>query len=603
MINRMRIQNVVLAWWATMYASIVLLSTGLAFQWGSWYSFSVPLRQQTEALLRGKLALSDSPGDLAHDHAWSRGGVHQVWGLGVPLWRLIFEGLASVCGEAAFPDRIAFGIALTSAAWLAMKTYFGPLQNPLPSAGKAGMQITNVVSVFILLAFPPFLTLLRTRFAVYEEIAAYFYVYGLILFLSLMQLHKTFSVGRYYWLCAAAGMGPLLRPTLIFYGAATLLLAGALAWRARLRGLRFWAGPGLVLGAGLVLFWFNSARFGSGFEFGHRLNVQSYGLCGSMYATRFDHPYAREPWWSAARELFGAVFLVEKNFNGRAWYAGHIFPGQSETLRWREFYFSTFDLSYILLPLGMAVVIRAAKGRLSGTSDLFTESSVAAFWSSASLVLLACFYLRTPVISSRYVFDLAPALAVVLVTGFRSLPMRVIRPFAALLAGWAVWEMTRAGNFYGEPRAGTWAEVNLARTVAAQNRFNPDLPASYSLGSGIEAFGIPLNGRGWDHSTGAVMPLAVFFVKDPAWLELELVAADGREAAVSDMDCIRAKIGLEFLGRSRIHVEGRNCQVRFNGPLQAQYQRGIQPAFVVFTPPNHLSDESTPWRLVRISWR
>jgi hypothetical protein len=80
----------------------------------------------------------------------------------------------------------------------------------------------------------------------------------------------------------------------------------------------FFCKPGLAL-----LFATNYFRFGSGFEFGHRLNLQS-NLVGSMYATRFDHPFQEECLTSAARELFGALFLVQ-TLNGFNWYATNIF--------------------------------------------------------------------------------------------------------------------------------------------------------------------------------------------------------------------------------------------------------------------------------------
>lgn len=60
---------------------------GLLPAWGRWYSASLPHRQQVETRLHGRLKLSASPAHLAHDLCWSEGGVHQVWGLGVPLWR------------------------------------------------------------------------------------------------------------------------------------------------------------------------------------------------------------------------------------------------------------------------------------------------------------------------------------------------------------------------------------------------------------------------------------------------------------------------------------------------------------------------------------
>jgi hypothetical protein len=89
----------------------------------------------------------------------------------------------------------------------------------------------------------------------------------------------------------------------------------------------------------------NLLRFGDGFEFGHRLNLQEGSLLGSIYATRFDYPFQAEPLWRAGRELLGALFASPK-WNGSAWYATEIFAGQSPMVRWREFYFTTYDWSY-----------------------------------------------------------------------------------------------------------------------------------------------------------------------------------------------------------------------------------------------------------------
>src|SRR5678810_464689 len=64
-------------------AALLLLSSGIVPQWGRWYCPDAPHRLQTEAFLRGDLALSHSPAALDFDLAWTRGGVQQVWGLGV----------------------------------------------------------------------------------------------------------------------------------------------------------------------------------------------------------------------------------------------------------------------------------------------------------------------------------------------------------------------------------------------------------------------------------------------------------------------------------------------------------------------------------------
>lgn len=99
----------------------------------------------------------------------------------------------------------------------------------------------------------------------------------------------------------------------------------------------------------------NRLRFGDGFEFGHQLNMQD--MVGSLYANKFDYPFDKVPWASASAELLGALFLATDNFNGNRWYERNIFPGQSSMVRWRKFYFRTYDWTYMpLLSLGWGVV-------------------------------------------------------------------------------------------------------------------------------------------------------------------------------------------------------------------------------------------------------
>ena len=86
-------------------------STSLIPQWGQWYSVNSAYRRQTEALL-APYALHDDPRKVGYDMAWAEDGVQQVWGLGVPIWRLPFELLANFSGVAAFPDRVALAAAI-----------------------------------------------------------------------------------------------------------------------------------------------------------------------------------------------------------------------------------------------------------------------------------------------------------------------------------------------------------------------------------------------------------------------------------------------------------------------------------------------------------
>src|SRR4051812_15465365 len=80
----------------------LLVITGLIDDWGSWYSDNLAYRRQTDAILSGKLELDADPRAAGWDLAWSNNGVHQVWGLGVPFWRLPFEACARLFSYSAF---------------------------------------------------------------------------------------------------------------------------------------------------------------------------------------------------------------------------------------------------------------------------------------------------------------------------------------------------------------------------------------------------------------------------------------------------------------------------------------------------------------------
>src|SRR6185503_14188476 len=120
----------------------------------------------------------------------------------------------------------------------------------------------------------------------------------------------------YVILVGLAGLGGLFRPTVWFYGAATLVVAtvmwvrsareqpgtsprGAAGPRAWLRPLAL--GLALFLAGGGLLYATNAHRFGRGAEFGHRLNLHS--LPGNITATRFSYPFERAGLGAAAAEL------------------------------------------------------------------------------------------------------------------------------------------------------------------------------------------------------------------------------------------------------------------------------------------------------------
>jgi hypothetical protein len=120
---------------AFVFAVCLLALTRLVPGWGRWHTIRAYYRDQTEALLHGNLALSDSPWRLTHDLAWSGGGVQQVWGLGVPAWRLPFELAARACGQEGFPDRLELGAAIMLAVWVFLKIWLGIQAVAAPGEG------------------------------------------------------------------------------------------------------------------------------------------------------------------------------------------------------------------------------------------------------------------------------------------------------------------------------------------------------------------------------------------------------------------------------------------------------------------------------------
>lgn len=640
---------------ALVYAVVVTHGTGLMGGWGVWYSENPAHHAQVAALLRGRLALSRDPSALRFDECWSEGGVHQVWGLGIPLWRLPFEAAARVWGAPIFPDLLCLLVALAGVAYAllraldpllsgVMRTDHGTRVPGRDDRGIGSRLLWLFGAAGVVLCFPPFLRLLHTRFHVYEQAVAYEYLVGVLLVACLVRLVRRACGSCFAWLGLVAGYGMFVRPTLVFHGVAALLSGALWLWfsgrtvasergagdppgRTADPGTWFRAvAPGVVcfIVAGGLLYLTNHLRFGNGFEFGHRLNVQN--LYGSMYATRFDHPYEDEPITSAARELFGLLFLPKRY----SWnqYETNQFVGQSPTVRWREVGMPTYDLTYpaVLLPvwaIGLFAWTRLWRPA-TGAPDTAGETrnllrgvcAVLGTYSLLGSTALAVFYLRNCVIATRYMLDFMPSFAAAFLVAWglwmegcrrlKRLPAWL--PPVVSVLGWAVWSGWQASfenGIYGTPNPLTReAALKALEDHLATRPVTLPQVGCYEGAEAARRSGIPFNGAGWSAGQeGALMPCTILFVDQPCFLRLEL-RENPNSPVPADPHGIRAKVGLEYLRLENVERQGDLWIVTFAGPRQRRYQTGLQPVFLATVSKEHLAaTEGLPWRLIRVCWR
>jgi hypothetical protein len=570
----------------------ICVGTGLIPKWGQWYSVNMAYRRQTESFLRGVLALDSDPRKLGYDMAWAEGGVQQVWGLGVPSWRLPFEFLAKLTGQEAFPDRLALAGAITLVIYVLLNLA-APLSKPERLAG-----------ALLVILFPPFLTLCHTHFDVYEEAQTYMYLTGIALFAATLGFVRQPTIRRYAVLGLLSGLAAFVRPTLLCYGLASVLLAWLLTRRENWPRDRQWVGPVLFgLGCGL-LFLTNYLRFGSGLEFGHRLNVNVN--VPMMYATRFDNPVAAGRLLPRITELFSYLFLARAEIHCCDGYLSGIVPGEAPVIRWRDIYFSTYDLSF----LAMIMIAWLTSFLLwwRGPAMTFparTEIATIGAWSFLAAAPLVILYLYYPVMSSRYMMDFAPAFAVAVwiliqlggwLVRRAYLSGRVLRSPSYLtyvlgltFGGWWVYQVSTA-RIFAETGGGV-VQAPLRRASVQASNLPLDL-VEYSAGTDKIGSQIPLNGYGWDQSTGRTDAMVVLFLNDADGVELELGPLDGVPLDQDDWEQVRVKIGLQLLMLENSSESNGGRRLTFRRPsIRSDHQR-IEVAFIALARPEDSLDAS-----------
>jgi len=117
--------------------------------------------------------------------------------------------------------------------------------------------------------------------------------------------------------------------------------------------------------------------------------------------------------------------------------------------------------------------------------------------------------------------------------------------------------------------------------------------------------GIPFEGCGWLHNNGGQVRVAtIHFVDNMQFLELDVTPAAYENTSSPETKHIRVKVGLEYLVQQSVRpVSGNRLRIRFHGPVNPDYGKGIQTIFVAWVSKEHISDEMAPWKLHKIRWR
>ena len=628
------------------YAVILLFVTGWVEQWGKWYSPSIPHRQQTDALIDFRLSLGNDVNDLLHNYTWTNQSINQVWGLGVPIWRLPFEIMARLLGYDTFPDRVAFGIfsMLVSCILLLALLKVTNARNAKISMDSIMPDMLPVFVIYpIIMLFPTFITLMQTRGLVYEEVIAYGYMFAILKFAALLLFANNPLRIQLWTLCFLSGFSGFIRPTLILYGTATII-AAFFVWRNHLNTIiyrngntgsheflkfkiRHWfhfiIGIFIFIGMISLLYETNEQRFGDGKEFGHALNLQNN--IRTLYATKFDYPYQDVGLVDACKELLGAMFFASNKFDSDR-YSESIFPLQSNTVRWREMYFRTHDLSHLLFMLtslcfllylsGNMLIRNVRKKHRAAGCNIVKEKKfimISSIWCITSMGLLFMFYLYVPVISSRYLADFSAAFAISatattwIMMGSGQSNLRRISVCVFACAWLTIQYGLQDSDLYTFSSSidkteldKSYRSMTKTRDTSESSRTEiqfDDVPSRIPY----DRVGWPIKGDHYVNVPGELRSLAIIFAKDIQYVELVLETLKHSEIVANPRD-IRVKCGLETLRVENITKTEIGWNILFKKPEHSRWSTGMQTVFIASIPKRYLKHQTTPWKLRSVRW-
>lgn len=530
-------------------------------RWGFWYNFNPAFKAQMDAFLNWDFALSATPLALRHDYAWAD-GVYQLWGLGVPLLQLPFTVISKLMGLSAAPDRFIFYFL-----YAMVGMFFWSIFTSRSTKYKTGICFYLGAFYLVLFSFP-LLNMLLTRFAIYEEVVAYAWLWSILSFSFLYWFSESKNPKVYISVSVLSGFMCLLRPTFFFYAIVTFILAQVLALSTLNKKI-------IIIGTLLFMFFpiflltANYIRFDRFFEFGYRLDLTGISL--NEIALKFDYPYKYESFASAAKELFAALF-TETKLNANRFYEAEISNSFSVTTRFREFYFSTYNFkifSLLLLSWFLAIIsIVFRKKEFFKTVIQDKRIILPALWSFVCFVLLFAFYLRSPSITSRYVIDFCSAIFIGIMSLYFFI-QKVIMHFkvknafliGVILGGTVVlWNFLELG-YAKKINMKTYA--SFSKPASLINGKDYDVPEMYTCHVRLD-YDLPFNARGWDYKTSCrVYNSTILFMKNFNCINVSLEKIESEDQKDYPLEDIQVKVGLNFLERIYIKENGPHAELQF----------------------------------------
>ncbi len=570
--------------------------------WSKLYSVWSHHRWQANALLEGDLCIGKSIAQISHDNAWYNGQVNHVWGLGVGLWQMLHEAIWRLIGNQCFPDRIAMWIAFTWLAVYVMHTGY-KLAELSQSPPKA------IGFIWLILCCRSLWTLNYGTRLVYEETSLYATVASLAILCATVRT-LLFNNRADFWACCilSAFIG-LIRPTHAIYGLAGVLVCSLIVFLKRKTLATIFWGNTIFAGGLIFLGYTNLLRFGHIGEFGHSLTVTPSLI---VYTTRFDNPMQDSSAIEAFKELLGALFFTgDLESPLELSETESVAPWQAPFTRWRDFYMSTFDPSWLLLSLIGATQLvveihRICSFRLLSTTYLSKPESAIKWglglWGLVSTIGLGIFYLRHPNFCSRYLLDFAPGFLAWIILGWFMWPAHRMKLGASILALWLGFQVSSI------------QVTHLPLTLLSRDALSDNPPiavgkmlssydGNYSKTQLPQDTRIAYNGHGWRAHLGIAEHILILAVDKPEYIELEVSPRHAVGDTAPREDRYRAMINARFLPDPTVTRDGDRLRVRFPVTPEIRKRAGDELVFLWFGRDYSPTERDSTRTLHSVRWR